>query len=73
MFVCTRNSARSQLAAALWEEMTEAPAVSAGTHPTARVHPGAVAAAKRVGLDLATAVPRTLPAAGKRPDLVVTV
>ena len=73
LFVCTRNSARSQLAAALWEEMTQAPAISAGTHPARQVHPGAVAAAKRAGLDLATAVPQALPATGKVPGLVVTV
>ncbi len=73
MFVCTRNSARSQLAAALWQEMTRSPAVSAGTHPAARVHPGAVAAAKRVGLDLTSARPQTLAAVRRVPDLVVTV
>src|SRR5580765_4406454 len=33
LFVCTRNSARSQLAAALWRSLTNAPAESAGTHP----------------------------------------
>jgi ArsR family transcriptional regulator, arsenate/arsenite/antimonite-responsive transcriptional repressor / arsenate reductase (thioredoxin) len=73
LFVCTRNSARSQLAAALWKEITRAPATSAGTHPAARVHPGAIAAARRVGLDLTSATPRTLAEAGKIPDLVVTV
>jgi protein-tyrosine-phosphatase/DNA-binding transcriptional ArsR family regulator len=73
LFVCTRNSARSQLAAALWQEMTRSSAVSAGTHPAARVHPGAVAAAKRVGLDLTRATPQTLAAVGRFPDLVVTV
>ena len=73
LFVCTRNSARSQLAAALWQEMTRSPAVSAGTHPAARVHPGAVAAAKRAGLDLTTAAPQTLAAVRRVPDLVVTV
>jgi protein-tyrosine-phosphatase/DNA-binding transcriptional ArsR family regulator len=73
MFVCTRNSARSQLAAALWQEMTRSPAVSAGTHPAAHVHPGAIAAAARVGLDLTNATPRTLAAVRRVPDLVVTV
>lgn len=73
LFVCTRNSARSQLAAALWEEMTQAQAASAGTHPAARVHPGAVAAARRAGLDLTATTPQTLAAAGEIPDLVVTV
>lgn len=47
--------------------------MSAGTHPAARVHPGAVAAARRVGLDLRSAVPRTLADIGPTPSLVVTV
>ncbi|MGA9279291.1 MAG: hypothetical protein WBV89_20250, partial [Ilumatobacter sp.] len=32
----------------------------AGTHPAERVHPGAVAAAARAGLDLSSAVPHLL-------------
>ena len=60
LFVCTHNSARSQLAAALWAERTGRPSSSAGTQPAERVHPGAVAAARRAGLDLARARPRLL-------------
>ena len=33
LFVCTANSARSHLAAALWRRASTVPAVSAGTHP----------------------------------------
>ncbi len=73
LFVCTRNSARSQLAAALWRSMTGSPAESAGTHPADRVHPGAIAAAERAGLDLAGAMPRTLDNVDKLPGIVVTV
>jgi protein-tyrosine-phosphatase len=73
LFVCTRNSARSQLAAALWRRLAAAPAVSAGTHPADRVHPGAVAAARRARLSLRGAVPRCLDEVGPFPDLVVTV
>lgn len=73
LFVCTGNSARSQLAAALWHEATGARAISAGTHPAVRVHPGAVAAARRAGLDLRHAVPRALGEVGSVPSLVVTV
>ena len=58
LFLCSHNSARSQLAAALWTARTGQPAESAGTHPAARVHRGAVAAARRAGLDLGAAVPR---------------
>lgn len=72
LFVCTRNSARSQLAAALWRRVTGGAASSAGTHPAGAVHPGAVAAAQRAGLDLADAVPRVLTDLDDC-DLVVTV
>jgi protein-tyrosine-phosphatase len=52
VFVCTHNSARSQLAAALWADRTHRPAASAGTHPASRVHPRAVRVARRHGLRL---------------------
>ena len=60
LFVCTHNSARSQLAAALWTARTGQPADSAGTHPADRVHRGAVAAGRRAGLDLSAARPKVL-------------
>jgi ArsR family transcriptional regulator, arsenate/arsenite/antimonite-responsive transcriptional repressor / arsenate reductase (thioredoxin) len=73
LFVCTHNSARSQLAAALWTELTSQPAESAGTHPADRVHPGAVAAARRAGLDLTDARPKHLDDVASMPGTVVTV
>ena len=72
LFVCSHNSARSQLAAALWRDRTGGDAASAGTHPAERVNPGAIAAGKRVGLDLAGTSPRAL-APGETADVVVTV
>jgi ArsR family transcriptional regulator, arsenate/arsenite/antimonite-responsive transcriptional repressor / arsenate reductase (thioredoxin) len=72
LFVCSHNSARSQLAAALWATRTGGVAASAGTHPAERVHPGAVAAATRAGLDLSGATPRLLETDDDA-DLVVTV
>lgn len=60
VFVCNHNSARSQLAAALWEDQTGTTARSAGTDPAEIVHPGAVAAARRAGLDLTDARPSRL-------------
>ena len=72
LFVCSHNSARSQLAAALWTSRTGEPATSAGTHPVDRVHPGAVAAARRAGLDLTDAAPTMLDRVDDK-DLVVTV
>jgi protein-tyrosine-phosphatase/DNA-binding transcriptional ArsR family regulator len=73
LFVCTRNSARSQLAAALWTQLTHQPAASAGTHPAGRVHPGAVAAGRRAGLDLTSARPKLLGDISDWAALVVTV
>lgn len=58
LFVCTANSARSQLAAALWSARSGRPSRSAGTHPAPRVHPGAIGAARRAGIALEQAVPR---------------
>jgi protein-tyrosine-phosphatase len=72
LFVCTHNSARSQLAAALWTARTGQPASSAGTHPADRVHPKAVAAARRAGLDLGEAAPRVLEP-DETAEVVVTV
>jgi protein-tyrosine-phosphatase/DNA-binding HxlR family transcriptional regulator len=52
VFVCTHNSARSQLAAALWRDRVGGAVASAGTRPAARVHPRAVKVAHRHGLTL---------------------
>ena len=73
LFICTANSARSQLAAALWRSLAAAPATSAGTHPAGRVHPGAVAAARRAGIDLSGTAPRSLDDVTAPPALVITV
>jgi len=72
LFVCSHNSARSQLAAALYRARTGRAASSAGTHPAERVHPGAVAAARRADLDLSDAIPRQLDTTDDV-DVVVTV
>lgn len=73
LFVCSQNSARSQMAAALWRRRTGEAAASAGTRPAERVHPGAVGAARRAGLDLSGARPRTLEPGDLDADVVVTV
>jgi ArsR family transcriptional regulator, arsenate/arsenite/antimonite-responsive transcriptional repressor / arsenate reductase (thioredoxin) len=57
-FVCTHNSARSQFAAARWEQLTGDPGSSAGTHPAEAVHPAAVRAARAYGLDLSDRKPQ---------------
>lgn len=73
VFVCTHNSARSQLAAALWTALTEAPASSAGTHPADVVHPEAVRAGRRAGVDLSGSRPRPLGDVSIADALVITV
>jgi ArsR family transcriptional regulator, arsenate/arsenite/antimonite-responsive transcriptional repressor / arsenate reductase (thioredoxin) len=73
VFVCTANSARSPLAAALWSRRSRLPAASAGTEPAARVHPGTVAAARRHGLSLGHARTQHLDAVLRPGDLVVAV
>ncbi|MFD1541584.1 arsenate reductase/protein-tyrosine-phosphatase family protein [Nonomuraea guangzhouensis] len=73
VFVCTHNSARSQLAAALWSRTSAVPATSAGTQPAAHVHPQAVAVARRHGLDLQRAETRHIERTAHPDDLVVAV
>lgn len=73
LFVCTRNSARSQLAAALWQQASDIPSTSAGTHPADRIAPGAIEVARRHGVDLADVPPRRLEQVAGQGDLVVTV
>ena len=72
-FVCTHNSARSQLAASAWRAVTDVPVESAGTHPAARVHPGAVRVARRHGLMLAGKGTRHYDDVVRSDDLVVAV
>jgi protein-tyrosine-phosphatase len=73
VFVCTHNSARSQLAAALWTRHSPVPATSAGTDPAGGVHPRAVAVATRHGVRLGR--PRTAHVADvlRDDDLVIAV
>jgi protein-tyrosine-phosphatase len=73
LFVCTHNSARSPLAAALWRQLTAGSATSAGTHPATRTNRGAIAAGRRAGIDLGEARPRNLDDVATLPHLVVTV
>jgi ArsR family transcriptional regulator, arsenate/arsenite/antimonite-responsive transcriptional repressor / arsenate reductase (thioredoxin) len=73
LFLCTANSARSQLAAHLWQARTGGPALSAGTEPAERVHPEAVATAARHGLDLTSARPSGELDLEARPDVLVSV
>lgn len=73
VFVCSRNSARSQLAAALWAKRSDVPTASAGTQPAERVHPLAVATARAHGLSLARARTHHVEQVVRPDDLVVAV
>jgi ArsR family transcriptional regulator, arsenate/arsenite/antimonite-responsive transcriptional repressor / arsenate reductase (thioredoxin) len=73
LFVCTANSARSHLAAALWRRASAVPAASAGTHPAPAIDPGAIAAAQRHRLPLPRLRPRHIGQVRQAGDLIVTV
>jgi len=73
LFVCTANSARSHLAAALWRRASSIPAASAGTRPGAAIEPDAIAAAQRHHLPLPRLRPRHIGDVRHDGDLVVTV
>lgn len=73
VFVCTHNSARSQLAAAAWKKASTVPATSAGTHPGARVHPRAISVGRRHGLRLGHARTAQVRDVLSEGDLVVAV
>jgi protein-tyrosine-phosphatase/DNA-binding HxlR family transcriptional regulator len=73
LFVCTANSARSHLAAALWRQASRVPAASAGTHPAEAIDPGAVDAARRHRLPLPRRRPRHIGGVQEDGDLIVTV
>lgn len=73
VFVCTRNAARSQLAAALWRQRIGGTAVSAGATPAEAPDPEAVAVATAHGIDTSGWRPVGYDAVAVDPALVVTV
>jgi len=73
VFVCTHNSARSQLAAALWARRSPIPAASAGTRPAGRVHPRAIRVARRHDLDLSASRTARVGDVVQDDDLVIAV
>lgn len=72
-FVCSQNSARSQLAEAYWRTVSDIPVASAGTHPARRVHPRAIAVGRAHGLDLSTARPKLVGDILTEAELVIAV
>lgn len=73
LFVCTANSARSQLAAALWSRISPIPSASAGTHPAEHISAGAIKVARSHNLDIPDLAPRRLDHVLGEGDFVVTV
>ena len=76
LFLCTGNSARSQMAAGLVNHYLGEHffAQSAGTAPAAAVHPEAVAAMREVGIDISGQKPKHVAAlVGQAFDLVITL
>jgi protein-tyrosine-phosphatase len=63
LFACVHNAGRSQIAAALFNQLADpakARAISAGTAPGDRVHPEVLAVMREVGIDLSNARPEKL-------------
>ncbi|HSC29530.1 MAG TPA: arsenate reductase ArsC [Vicinamibacterales bacterium] len=63
LFACVHNAGRSQMAAALFNDLASPElgrAVSAGTAPGDAVHPQVVLAMREAGIDLSAAAPRRL-------------
>jgi len=73
LFVCTGNSARSQMAEGFAKAMG-LEAFSAGTHPEDSVHPLAIAVMAEKGIDISHHCPKPLDLEfAKTVDLIVTV
>lgn len=76
LFLCTGNSARSQIAEALLARKGRGrfEAGSAGVRPVDRVHPGTVEALRKYGIDWSTRRPKGADAVCDEPwDFVITV
>ncbi len=75
LVLCTGNSCRSQMAEGFLRSFDSTLEVhSAGTKPSAHVHPKAVAVMKEVGIDLSRAFPKSVDRFTKESfDYVITV
>ena len=63
LFACVHNAGRSQMAAALFNQLADpvkARAISAGTEPGSHVHPEVVQVMLELGVDLSAVVPQKL-------------
>jgi ArsR family transcriptional regulator, arsenate/arsenite/antimonite-responsive transcriptional repressor / arsenate reductase (thioredoxin) len=76
LFLCTENSARSQMAEALLRHLSHGTveAFSAGSQPAEDLHPLARRCMERLGIDMSRAVPKHFEVfRGQRFDVIVTV
>lgn len=76
LFVCTHNAGRSQIAQALFEQAADGRhnAISAGTTPADRVHPGVIEVMRELSIDLTDRQPQQLTRElAEQADLVVTM
>ncbi|RPI57408.1 MAG: arsenate reductase ArsC [Acidobacteria bacterium] len=63
VFACVENAGRSQMAAAIFNQLANprrAKAISAGTHPKDEVHPEVVAVMRELDIDISSARPQYL-------------
>jgi arsenate reductase len=63
LFACVHNAGRSQIAAAIFNQLadaTKARAISAGTQPGVRVHPEVVEVMREKGVDVGGVAPAKL-------------
>lgn len=75
LFVCTHNSARSQIAEGLMRHLSknQLEVFSAGSHPTV-IHPDAIRTLKRLGIDIEQQASKSIDSfAGQSFDYVITV
>jgi ArsR family transcriptional regulator, arsenate/arsenite/antimonite-responsive transcriptional repressor / arsenate reductase (thioredoxin) len=76
LFLCTENSARSQMAEALLRQLSHGSvqAFSAGSQPAAELHPLARRCMERLGIDMSRAVPKHFEVfQGRHFDAIITV
>lgn len=76
LILCTGNSCRSQMAEGLWQTLGQGEwqAESAGSRPSGYVHPLAVQAMQRRGIDISSGRSKSVEEfAEKKFDLVITV
>ena len=65
LFACIHNAGRSQMAAALFNQLADpslAQAISAGTEPATQIHPEVLSVMREVGIELEGVTPQFLSA-----------